>query len=188
MAYSSLMIGSEQQRRDFYVRFNSRVLAHLAFDESEGEFLYDHFCRYRRHWRLRPGIDYLLKTLRKRGFRLVLASNFDVLLGKTLIMNGDADKFDALFVSGNLGVEKPELAFYRYICDSLSLPAKKIVMVGDDLGLDVIPALEIGMKAIHLRQNNYIPRNESNQAAAEYIEITTLVNLLELFKAADTQP
>jgi len=186
--YSSLSVRNESERRRYFVDFNSRVLHLLGFDGDDGEQLYAEFMEHDRHWLLKPGTESLLKELRTRGYRIVLASNFDSTLMQLLSRNGTAELFDELFVSAELHVEKPDTAFYRHIQESLGCPASDIVMIGDDLLLDVYPALEVGLKSIHLRMDGddhfagrFIP-------APGYLEISRLDDLLlvcpELTKSA----
>jgi HAD superfamily hydrolase (TIGR01549 family) len=179
MPYSSLTVRDEQARRQYFVRFNARVLELLGCDEGNGEDLYAHFLRHKRHWRLRPGAEAMLKELSMRGFKVILASNFDPTLEQLLSRGGTADLFDALFISGALGVEKPDLAFYRHVEDALGLPAQCIAMVGDDLKLDVLPSLAIGMKAIHLRPAADGQAGPRHLPAAGYMEISALDDLLQ---------
>lgn len=179
MPYSSLAVRNEQERRQYFVDFNERVLALLGCDEGGGEALYGHFRRHERHWTLRPGVEAMLRELGRRGYRIVLASNFDPTLAQLLSRDGTADLFDALFVSGALGIEKPDLAFYRHVCDALGLPPGTIAMVGDDLKLDVHPALSIGMKAIHLRPDVRGLAVARLLPAGGYMEISALDDLLQ---------
>lgn len=178
MPYSSLKVRDAHERRTYYVRFNAHVLALLGCDDADGEALYEHFTRHERHWTLRPGATALLRELAKRGYQVVLASNFDPTLERLLARDSTASLFDALFVSASLGLEKPDPAFYHHVRDTLGLEASAIAMVGDDLNLDVRPALATGMKAVHLRPDAVGLAGSRWLQVNGYLEVTTLDDLL----------
>lgn len=180
MPYSSLSITSEQDRRNYFVGFNARVLQMLGFDAADGRDLYAYFKQHERHWVLKPGATAVLKGLRAKRYRIVLASNFDSHLATLLSNRGSAELFDAMFVSAELGVEKPELAFYHHVRESLGCSPGNIAMVGDDLGLDILPARQAGFKPVHLRPNAVGVRGGKYVPDPGYLEIFRLEDLLQL--------
>ena len=184
MPYSSLVIRSELERERYFVHFNARVLGLLGCDEGEGKNLYAHFKQQERHWVLKHGASALLRKLRARGYRIVLASNFDATLVNLLEHTGVADLFDAMFVSAELGVEKPDLSFYRRIQEYLARPVSEIAMVGDDLLLDVHPALEVGFRAVHLKEDDREHIEPQYILNSGYMEIPLLDTLLQVCRAS----
>ena len=54
--------------------------------------------------------------------------------------------------SGTWRISKPDPRFFARICELLSLPPERVAYVGDRLDNDVLPALEAGMLAVHLRR------------------------------------
>lgn len=181
MPYSSLTIKSELNRLDYFIRFNSRVLELLGCEKIHAEHLYDHFCSYERHWILRPTAKIVLRKLIQRGYILVLASNFDIDLSENLIKSDINRFFNKLFISAEVGVEKPDLNFYYNIFDSMRLRANEIAMVGDDLNLDILPALKVGMKAIQLCDATHPATEKPITKVNDYFKITSLENLLLAF-------
>ncbi len=177
--YSSLRITDGLARRQHYVRFNTRVLELLGCDERDGAALYAHFRRYDRHWVLKPGARDVLESLRSRGYRIVLASNFDANLVELLARDGITGFFDAFFVSGEMGVEKPDPAFYGHVRRAVGCPGE-IAMVGDDLRLDVFPARQAGFMPVHIRPGSMSDGGARYVADAEYVEIARLEDLLQL--------
>ncbi|HYH12335.1 MAG TPA: HAD family hydrolase, partial [Thermomicrobiales bacterium] len=72
---------------------------------------------------------------------------------------GVAEQIEALDLGADVigtaalwGVPKPEPAFFQRLCDELDLEPSQIVKVGDRLDNDVLPAIEFGMQAVHLRR------------------------------------
>jgi putative hydrolase of the HAD superfamily len=61
--------------------------------------------------------------------------------------DGWDEMFDAVVISGEIGMRKPEPAIYRYAADQLGLPPDACVFV-DDLGPNVKAAVEVGMVGV----------------------------------------
>ncbi len=56
--------------------------------------------------------------------------------------------YDAVIVSGEVGLRKPDPAIYLLAADKLGLPAAVCVLV-DDVAANLPPAAEVGMATIH---------------------------------------
>lgn len=55
-----------------------------------------------------------------------------------------------IYISENIGMEKPDLRlFQKVIADENVLP-ENVLMIGDSLKNDILPAKEVGMKTLHL--------------------------------------
>jgi putative hydrolase of the HAD superfamily len=82
-------------------------------------------------WQLIEGAASLVSRLQAAGLRVCLASNFDHRLRQ--IMTGFADQvqMNDIFVSSEVGFRKPDPRFYSRVLARLSVPAEKVVMVGD---------------------------------------------------------
>jgi putative hydrolase of the HAD superfamily len=57
-------------------------------------------------------------------------------------------RFDAVVISSQAGLRKPELAIYRLAAHELAVPTERIVFV-DDIAANLQPAHELGMAVIH---------------------------------------
>ena len=148
--YSSVNIRDQKARRDFYFEFNKRVLKNLGYDDIDPMDMYKYFSNQNRHWLLKTGVKKFLKVLKEKNFFLLIASNFDSNLNSLLINLGVIDFFDRIFVSAELNLEKPHIRFYEHIRDTLNCEAGEIAMIGDNLELDVYPAIQAGFKGFHL--------------------------------------
>jgi putative hydrolase of the HAD superfamily len=58
------------------------------------------------------------------------------------------ERFDAVIVSGEVGIRKPDPAIYLLAAGKLGLPAGACVLV-DDVAANLPPAAELGMATIH---------------------------------------
>jgi FMN phosphatase YigB (HAD superfamily) len=92
----------------------------------------------------------MLKQLRAEHYRIAIAGNQG---------EGVAEQIEALDLGAEVigtsaawGSSKPEPAFFQRLCDELDLPPDRIVAVGDRIDNDVLPAIEFGMHAIHVRR------------------------------------
>lgn len=99
---------------------------------------------------LYPDVDTTLKALRAEHYRLAIAGNQG---------EGVAEQIEELDLGTELvgtsarwGSCKPEDAFFQRLCDELQLEPDQVVLVGDRLDNDVLPAIAFGMHAVHIRR------------------------------------
>ena len=108
--------------------------------------LYRHFAEPEA-WVPEPETVPLLGTLREAGYRLAVLSNWDSRLRPVLDGLGLAPFFEALFISSEHGLAKPDPAFFRLALDALGVAPDAAWMVGDDKEHDLAPARALGMGA-----------------------------------------
>lgn len=101
-----------------------------------------------------PGVLELLKALRDRGKKLCLLSNAQqVYTGPELEMSGLSGCFDAIRISSDQGLRKPSRQFYQELIQWTGVPPERILMVGNDAALDILPARRLGLYTCYLRTN-----------------------------------
>ena len=95
-----------------------------------------------------------VRVLRRTGRALVLACNTQRPIAyrrRTLDAAGLADCFDALVLSSDIGVAKPDPRFYTAVADAArdatGCAPEAILFVGDTLDKDVIGPRDFGMRA-----------------------------------------
>jgi putative hydrolase of the HAD superfamily len=93
-----------------------------------------------------------LETLRGRGLRLVVVSNWDVSLGAVLDRLGISELLDGVLTSAEVGVRKPAAEIFRRGLLLAGVQAGDAVHVGDGLEEDVRGALAAGVEPIWLRR------------------------------------
>ncbi|MFD0923609.1 HAD-IA family hydrolase [Saccharopolyspora rosea] len=91
-----------------------------------------------------PPVLAAARWLRARGIRTALVSNADS------VAEAASDAFDAVLLSGDLGIAKPDPAIYRLAADRLGVDPSRCVFV-DDLRTNVDGAVATGMVGIHHR-------------------------------------
>lgn len=100
-----------------------------------------------------------LQTLRSEGYRLGISGNQPAQTEGFLQAVGLP--LDFIASSATWGIEKPDPRFFQRICQETLLLPEQIAYVGDRLDNDLLPALEVGMKAIFVRRGpwGYIQAN-----------------------------
>ncbi|GAB3580944.1 HAD family hydrolase [Calidifontibacter terrae] len=87
----------------------------------------------------------LVADLRSRGLKVGLLSNS---LGEDCYRGFDLPAmFDAVVISGEIGVRKPSRAAYAAVCEALHVAPERAVMI-DDLRQNIVAAQRFGMQGI----------------------------------------
>src|SRR5512133_1866380 len=104
-------------------------------------------------FRAYPEVPGALARLRAGGARLAVVSNWDVSLHDVLERTGLRALLDAVVISAELGVAKPDPAIFRAALDRLGATAADAMHVGDSLEADVAGARAAGLEAVLVARN-----------------------------------
>ena len=137
---------SEERERRRWREIVAEVLDDVADPEACFSKLYDAFA-LPDYWHCTPGTATILATLRRRGFPLVLASNFDQRLRGLFASLPELHAIEHLVISSEIGWRKPGQDFFRHVADRLALPPAEMLYVGDDRVNDYDGAKNLGMPA-----------------------------------------
>ena len=88
-----------------------------------------------------------LERLRSAGYRVCASGNTPAFVEDEL-----EPLVDAVGSSARWGVEKPSSAFFSRVAELAGVEPARIAYVGDRVDYDVLPALEAGMVAVHVRR------------------------------------
>ena len=114
-----------------------------------------------------------LEYLQSRHMKLALLTNGPADGQRTKIESlGIARFFDQIFISGETGYEKPNPAAFTNALHSLHEAPGNSVMIGDSLEYDILPAVDLGIQAIHL--------DRSEQACNPHPQFRTVASLKTL--------
>jgi len=102
-----------------------------------------------------PGAIDCVATLRKKGFRLIVISNQGVETREYLRKWGIHDCFEWIGISKELGVEKPDLRFYKKAIFETLVPPDQILHIGDRPDHDTEPARAVGMRTCRIHTGPY---------------------------------
>ena len=96
-----------------------------------------------------PGAREMLERLKAKGYRLFAASNsFGHLQRSRLEQAGILPFFEDMFISMDIGYDKPDIRFYQEALRRAGLQAHEVLMIGDSMTTDVIGAQNAGMDAL----------------------------------------
>ena len=117
------------------------------------EVAYEHFAEAG-VWELYPEVIEVLEKLQPR-FHLAVISNFDGRLRMILEQLGISKFFRHVFISSEIGADKPDPEIYQRALKFLDLPANQALHVGDDPERDWKAASAAGLSIVQLdRQKN----------------------------------
>lgn len=109
---------------------------------------------------LRQSLSYIEQRVRPRlencPLPKVVVSNFYGNLDCVLQSLGLHHYFLAAIDSARVGVRKPDPAIFRLGCQALALPPEQVLVVGDSLAKDIIPARTLGCHTHLLRPQNQL--------------------------------
>jgi putative hydrolase of the HAD superfamily len=114
------------------------------------EIAYEHFAEAG-VWELYPEVVDVLEKLGAR-FQLAVVSNFDGRLRMILEHLGISKFFSRVFVSSEMGAEKPDPEIFRRALKFMKLKANEALHVGDDPERDWNAATTAGLKIFKLER------------------------------------
>lgn len=121
----------------------------------------------------------VLKELRGRGYKIFAGTNG---AGRTqhqrLKDSKMGELFDDVFISEEMGVEKPNIEFFKIIFDKYDFLSKEdTLMIGDNLASDIKGANNFGIDCVWFN-----PMGKDHNGVEVTYEIKELVELLEILK------
>ncbi|MNI53081.1 Pyrimidine 5'-nucleotidase YjjG [compost metagenome] len=127
-------------------------------------------------------MSYTLETLdacKKEGYKLgIITNGYSHLQYRKIDLLELRHFFDAIIVSGDLGIKKPDERIYRIALERLGASAEETVIVGDHPVNDIWGAAQLGIRGIWLLRNH--KWNEELQGGKPWKEINELNELLPL--------
>ena len=114
------------------------------------EIAYEHFAEAG-VWELYPEVPGVLEELQPR-FRLAVISNFDGRLRFILQHLGISKFFSQIFISSEIGADKPDPEIYRRAARLMNLKPNEILHVGDDPERDWKAASIAGLSVFELKR------------------------------------
>ena len=161
--------------RAWWRQLVERVVRH-AGDVSEFdayfETLFSHYASGSA-WRAYPETHRVLKSVRARGLRVGVVSNFDSRLPPILRELGIESLVDSVIYSTGCGAAKPDLRIFQHAMHALGSTPETTLHVGDSLHADYHGASGAGVTAVYL--------NRRKQPAAPDIPSVRDLGELEAF-------
>lgn len=159
--------------RDFWRRIVRDTIGEFCPDETFSTIfdeLYEDFASGSR-WQLAPDARETFTELEKRGYRIALLSNSDSRMRRVLAELNIDHFFAGIFLSGEIGYEKPDCRAFRYVERELSSIPHCILHVGDSRRRDAEGSRMAGWRFLIL---------DAKAGAPDHSSIPSLSSLLTL--------
>ena len=134
--------------RELVCRVFDQVAPSLSEPDRDNffEIAYEHFAEAG-VWQLYPEVPEVLELLRPR-LQLAVVSHFDGRLRFILQHLGIANYFSYIFISSELGADKPDPEIFRRAVNVMHLAANEVLHVGDDPERDYRPAAAARLRLV----------------------------------------
>lgn len=165
--------------RRFEILFSERGVVQSA---SEANCIYEKLLGIGHYFI--PGAEELLSALSGK-YRLYIASNGAANVQASRLDSAGIEKFfDGIFISENIGFDKPRKEFFERCFSSIpEFRRDRAIMVGDSLSSDIRGGINAGIKTCWFNAKNRPPRDDI-KPNYEIKELNALPGLLDsLFDA-----
>lgn len=124
--------------------------------------------------------DVLLQKLKNLGYKQYIVTNGVVLTQNIKMKNSGFDKIlDGLFISDQIGYEKPHVEFFEAVFEQIPEKNKeKIILVGDSLSSDMKGANLAQIRACWYNPSGSVPGNEQ-KIDWEIQDLNQILEILE---------
>lgn len=125
--------------------------------------------------KLVEGAIELLEYLRPKYNMYILSNGFKELQSHKMRTSGIDKYFDAIILSEEIGVNKPNRELYEYALQKTASTVEESIMIGDMFDTDIVGAANIGMEQIYFN-----PKNKENCTFAPTHIVTHLLQIKEI--------
>jgi HAD superfamily hydrolase (TIGR01549 family) len=135
------------------------------------------YAVYEKRWRLYPETLAALRQTRLLRLKQALVSNAadEPNVRRLLARHKLGGFFQPTVISAAIGIRKPDPRAFQPVLDAWKIPAAEIVMVGDQLGMDILGARTLGMRSIWIRTEEHAPANRELLGMVEAdAQVTTI--------------
>ena len=122
-----------------------------------------------------PGAIELLEYLRPKYNLYILSNGFKELQSRKMKTAGIDKYFDALILSEEIGVNKPDSRLYEHAMRKTSSNPQESLMIGDMFDTDIVGAANFGMDSIY-----YNPKGKTGHPYAPTYEVRHLLEIKEI--------
>jgi 2-haloalkanoic acid dehalogenase type II len=155
-------------------------------DESIVEFAYEQTRKLDRETRRRyPDVVDLLSAVAELKLKLALVTNGPSDLQRDRVTSlGLDDVLDAVIISAEIGVAKPDPRPFLLAIEQLNVEPSEAWHVGDSLASDVAGALAAGVTAVWLNRDGIVREIDDPRPD---LEVTSLLELADVLRAPETR-
>lgn len=114
------------------------------------------------YWQCFPWSRQVLESLKDKGYKIALLSNWDSSCRELLKELELHDYFDHILISSEVGIEKPEQRIFQLLLEQSGCQPEEIIYVGDNYYDDVIGSRKAGIETILINRFDNIGIEEIN--------------------------
>jgi putative hydrolase of the HAD superfamily len=135
----------------FYLKFKELGIDDLLFSTQFAETYGENVPKYHN---LMPYAKEVLEFL-KPNFKLYIITNgFKEFQYRKLKNSGIEQFFDEVFISENIGFQKPHIAFFEHVLQKTGAQKEESLIIGDDMKSDIQGAKNIGIDCVLYNPTN----------------------------------
>jgi FMN phosphatase YigB (HAD superfamily) len=152
LAQDNLRVVTPTSEKEFWLEFESRLISNACAQEPTPECMEEIYTFYSlaESRMLREGFLELLEYLSHSSMLCAIATNNDVRIHPLLEDLEIATYFSFTLSAAEVGAKKPSQKFFDAIQSECKLPDEDIIYIGNDIELDILPAMHRNWKAIML--------------------------------------
>jgi putative hydrolase of the HAD superfamily len=155
--YSHKELFKGKNWHEYYESYFYDILIRLGLDKDISKKLsWQVITEYmdKTKWFIYDDVIETLEKLIKKCHENYIISNHIPELNKIVENIGLEKYFKKVFSSGNIGYEKPNINFYKYIFENTDVDKNKCIIIGDSYESDIKGGEYIGIKSILVRKEN----------------------------------
>ena len=137
--------------------------------------------------KLIEGMADALHWLHARHYRLALVADTRPGTAVNVLQQHDLlELFEALSISEEVGVEKPQAGIFLHALQGMHIPEQEypqVLMVGNNLERDILGANRLGLRSVYFHANERRRSTAKSQDEAPRHTVTTAQELLDLVGA-----
>ena len=121
----------------------------------------------------------MLEQLHER-YPMMLVSNFYGNIDEVLRGYGIRHLFKGIIESAVVGIRKPNPTLFRLGVDALELEPSEVLVVGDSLRKDILPAEQLGCHVLWLKGKGWTPDEDTQTHPGTIKNLAQVANLLNI--------
>ncbi len=174
-------------------KMTKNVLRGLRFEESLelnhtpmpgiGDAMNDSYlAEMPKQLKLVPGAVVVLDYLHHQYKMAIITNGFREVQVDKLIQSGLKKYFDKMFISEEVGAQKPNRLIFEHAVKSMNAPKGKSLMIGDSWDADIVGAMQFGMDQVYYcpEPGKLPPQDELNANALRKTTTRVITHLEQL--------
>jgi len=132
-----------QRMKKLFLKYGTSI----SDEEAKNRFK-EYLEIYKKNWMLFTDSEEIIKEMKSK-YKIAILSNGDSNYQREKIQKVGLNKyFSDIFISGDLGFEKPKKEVFEIASKKINVPIENCVMVGDKYKVDIEGSTNAGMSAI----------------------------------------